>query len=249
MGKKLGFSFSWKRASGLSALKSRASRRIGIPLTRAGRQRKVGKLMGCAVVIGAWLIAGAGSMFLAATRSEADDRKPAQMDGYGLVKWGATKHDVRMAYPRGGMTTGTVFVVPSTDVAGKPAALSFGFANDSLRSVSVFFTEKYANPNTYIEAFAEVERLLTLKYGPVKVSKELWTNDRSVYRNIPSQMGFAVAAGDVSMVRTWEIDATRISLACLGERLTPQVAIHYESLRPVETPRDEAADQANLKGL
>jgi hypothetical protein len=38
--------FSWKRAIGLSAAKARLSRRIGIPLTRSGRQRKLGKLVG-----------------------------------------------------------------------------------------------------------------------------------------------------------------------------------------------------------
>lgn len=34
--------FSWKRFIGISAVKSRISRRIGIPLTRSGRQRKLG---------------------------------------------------------------------------------------------------------------------------------------------------------------------------------------------------------------
>ena len=43
MGRKHGFSFSWKRAMGISAAKGRLSRRIGIPLTRSGRQRKFGK--------------------------------------------------------------------------------------------------------------------------------------------------------------------------------------------------------------
>jgi hypothetical protein len=37
-----GFSFSWRRALGLSAAKARLSRRIGIPLTRSGRERKLG---------------------------------------------------------------------------------------------------------------------------------------------------------------------------------------------------------------
>ena len=44
--------FSWKRAVGLSAAKARLSRRIGIPLTRSGRQRKLGRLVsggGCLV--------------------------------------------------------------------------------------------------------------------------------------------------------------------------------------------------------
>ncbi|HRS71422.1 MAG TPA: hypothetical protein P5175_06180 [Anaerohalosphaeraceae bacterium] len=49
MGRKFGFSFSWKRALGISGAKSRISRKIGIPLTRSGRQRKVGRAAGCFV--------------------------------------------------------------------------------------------------------------------------------------------------------------------------------------------------------
>jgi len=42
--------FSWKRLLGISAAKARISRRIGIPLTRSGRQRKFGASMGCLTV-------------------------------------------------------------------------------------------------------------------------------------------------------------------------------------------------------
>ena len=34
--------FSWRRFLGISAYKARISREIGIPLTRTGRQRKLG---------------------------------------------------------------------------------------------------------------------------------------------------------------------------------------------------------------
>ncbi|AWH48621.1 hypothetical protein C1925_05395 [Stenotrophomonas sp. SAU14A_NAIMI4_5] len=50
--------FSWKRASGLSAAKSKLSRQIGIPLTRSGRQRKMGRALGCCVPA-AFLFTGA----------------------------------------------------------------------------------------------------------------------------------------------------------------------------------------------
>lgn len=40
-----GFSWSWKRAIGLSAAQSRVSREIGVPLSRAGRERKVGRIV------------------------------------------------------------------------------------------------------------------------------------------------------------------------------------------------------------
>jgi len=51
MGGKFGFSFSLNRALGISAAKGKLSRAIGIPLTRSGRQRKLGKAMGCGCLI------------------------------------------------------------------------------------------------------------------------------------------------------------------------------------------------------
>lgn len=47
--RKYGFSFSWKRAIGISAAKGRISRKTGIPLSRSGRQRKIGRMMGCCI--------------------------------------------------------------------------------------------------------------------------------------------------------------------------------------------------------
>ena len=47
--------FSWKRFVGISAAKSRISRTIGIPLTKSGRQQKIGRMItggGCLVIMG-----------------------------------------------------------------------------------------------------------------------------------------------------------------------------------------------------
>lgn len=51
MGRKFSFSWSWKRVTGLSSFRGKVSRRMGIPLTRSGRQRKVGRAAGCCVVL------------------------------------------------------------------------------------------------------------------------------------------------------------------------------------------------------
>ncbi|HMN04163.1 MAG TPA: hypothetical protein PKD45_00410 [Flavobacteriales bacterium] len=41
--------FSWKRLVGISRMKADISRKIGIPLTRSGRERKIGRMVtkGC----------------------------------------------------------------------------------------------------------------------------------------------------------------------------------------------------------
>ena len=46
--------FSWKRALGITRIKSNISRSTGIPLTKSGRQRKIGKMVtggGCLVIM------------------------------------------------------------------------------------------------------------------------------------------------------------------------------------------------------
>ena len=53
--------FSWKRATGVSAAKSKISKKIGVPLTKSGRQQKLGKtLSGCCIPL---------CLFIAATIS------------------------------------------------------------------------------------------------------------------------------------------------------------------------------------
>lgn len=46
-----GVSFSAKRALGISQAQSKLSRKIGIPLSKSGRQQKLGSAMGCSVMI------------------------------------------------------------------------------------------------------------------------------------------------------------------------------------------------------
>lgn len=43
--KKYGFSFSWKRALGITAAKQNFARKTGIPTSKSGVERKMGKLI------------------------------------------------------------------------------------------------------------------------------------------------------------------------------------------------------------
>ena len=43
MGKKYGVSFSWKRLLGISGLKGKVAKKTGIPLTKSGIERKIGR--------------------------------------------------------------------------------------------------------------------------------------------------------------------------------------------------------------
>jgi len=45
MTKKYGFSFSWKRATGITSVKQKFAKQTGIPTTKSGLHRKIGSLM------------------------------------------------------------------------------------------------------------------------------------------------------------------------------------------------------------
>jgi hypothetical protein len=44
MSRKFGFSFSWKRLLGISGMKNRVARTSGVPTTKGGLERKLGRL-------------------------------------------------------------------------------------------------------------------------------------------------------------------------------------------------------------
>ena len=46
-----GLSFSWKRALGITSAKRKIAKATGIPTTKAGRQRKVGNLLGIKIFL------------------------------------------------------------------------------------------------------------------------------------------------------------------------------------------------------
>ena len=53
-----GVSFSWKRALGVTKAKQKIARKTGIPTTKAGRQRKIGRILtggGCILYVVAGL--------------------------------------------------------------------------------------------------------------------------------------------------------------------------------------------------
>jgi len=45
MAKNFGFSFSWKRALGITSMKNNIARQTGIPTTKGGLERKIGKML------------------------------------------------------------------------------------------------------------------------------------------------------------------------------------------------------------
>ena len=105
MGRKFGFSWSWKQASGLSSAKSRLSRRIGIPLSRSSRQRAVDRGLGCCARLAGMIAIGAAiliAVFVSIAGCRREPATPATPEVYVLTQWASVKtHDSIRGYPPG----------------------------------------------------------------------------------------------------------------------------------------------------
>ncbi len=68
--------FSWKRLTGISAAKSRISRATGIPWTKSGRERKIGRMVtgGSCLLTFATVVVVAGAIVMR-LRSSGKDRR------------------------------------------------------------------------------------------------------------------------------------------------------------------------------
>ena len=64
--RKFGFSWSARRAVGISGAKGRMSRKLGIPLSRSGRQRMIGRKVGCCIPLLTFIGGAAGLAALVA---------------------------------------------------------------------------------------------------------------------------------------------------------------------------------------
>jgi hypothetical protein len=120
MGRKFGFSFSWKRALGLSAAKGKLSRAIGIPLTKSGRQRKAGRLLGD--LVGSALIAGTKSALKSESSTQRIRSNPIPAPA-GPVHFQDYRLLIRAICPNDTVESVLQTVPDLTWVPGKPANL------------------------------------------------------------------------------------------------------------------------------
>ena len=89
------------------------------------------------------------------------------------------------------------------------------------------FIEKHIDKNRYIDDYDALKKLLQKKYGMPKRDVSVWKN--SIYKDNPSDWGFAVSRGDLTYQTKWETPRTLISLNLQGKDYKIHLTIDYKS--------------------
>ncbi len=128
------------------------------------------------------------------------------------------------------------------EVAGLDAAVLFQFNSDQLISGSYIIKEVHTNENAYIDDYNQLKEALISKYGEPTVDQIVWKDE--LYKDDPSEYGFAVSLGDLIYATSWPTQTGEIGLVLSGDNFEISLTVLYRS--------DEAIDlskQANTTGL
>ncbi len=160
--------FSWKRAVGITRAKQRVSRATGIPWTKSGRQRKVGKLLTggcvvlpgivlllCALVFGIFFLVGCGgpseSLDLIVTTSSAPATSEAPPNSVTTTEAPSTTTIVEVSTTVGAIAT-TTTTEPATTTTAK------------LTTTSLAAVAADDDPTVYITKTGEKYHRATCRY-------------------------------------------------------------------------------------
>jgi len=145
------------------------------------------------------------------------------------VKWGMSLEEVISieGEPDDSGDTGLLYL--DVDVAGFNPSLLYEFNDEGkLYTGCYFFNHPHTNKNDYIYEYNTLFKKLTSIYGDAIEDREVWKND--LFRDDPSEWGFAVSAGHLAKLARWETDTTRITLILTGDNFDISFALIYESL-------------------
>ncbi len=167
----------------------------------------------------------------AATAAETSVTPPAPGDGYGALRWGASRGDVRKRVA-GVRTAGDRLVVPQRTLE-RPAQVEYAFAADRLAAVSIVFTDTFPDASGSILEYERIHDALDAAWKTSGDVRSDWTDDE--LRDDAKDRGAAVAAGHLALRTLWDGRATKVTLACAAEDSGVTVRLSYVS-KPAPAP-------------
>jgi len=122
-------------------------------------------------------------------------------------------------------------------VGGLETLIGYYFVNNKLWKAAYIFSETHSNRNLFIEDYGIIKNILIEKYGEPINDNINWSND--LYSDDPSQFGFAVSLGYLSLNCGWQIGDTIIQMVLDGDNYKISHILSYTN----ETLKNLAAQE------
>ena len=169
----------------------------------------------------------------------------ALSDDFRKSEWGDSRSVVRQVAGEPAQTTDD-YLAYEVSISGLDGYLLYQFVVDKLSSAGYMFTESHSNKNSYISDYSTIQELMIKKYGKPISDESIWLND--LYRDDPSQYGFAVSLGHYAKQAIWETERTKIIHTLRGDNYEISHGLNYSS-KDLESLSEEAKDKEAMDQL
>jgi hypothetical protein len=129
-----------------------------------------------------------------------------------------------------------------TSISGLQALAVYHFVNDKFSRANYSVTEPHSNRNAHIDDYRKLAGLLEQKYGAPAQDETVWRND--LYRDDPSGWGTAIAAGHMTMYKSWEADTASVIILLNGDNFDMNLLIEYSNNDLAEEERQQTQQNA-----
>jgi hypothetical protein len=111
------------------------------------------------------------------------------------------------------------------NIAGLDCFIVYYFAKNKLSRARYLIAEQHSNKNLFISDFKNIKEQIMKKYGKPKKDEVIWIDD--LYKDDPSEYGFAISKGDLRYMVEWDLQDTEVECVLFGDNYKISFWIEY----------------------
>jgi len=162
------------------------------------------------------------------------------------TEWGMSIQEVKNIENQEPVYENKEMIVYEDSIIQLPVELIYIFVDNKLVRTKYIFIQKHTNENDFISDYRSLNNALTNKYGKPDGEDHFWSDD--LYKDTPSDWGFAVSLGHHSYFTEWDTKDTEILSALHGDNYEINMVVEYYSkeLKDLDKEKTNQDTQSKL---
>ena len=159
----------------------------------------------------------------------SDNKKTSSNDNthFRNAKWGMSMREVKITEESEPVYENSEIIVYEDYLIQLPVEAVYFFVDNKLTRAKYMFNQKHTNENDFISDYKSLNNALRNKYGKPDEEDHFWSDD--LYKDTPSDWGFAVSLGHHSYFTEWDTKDTEILSALHGDNYEINMVVEYYS--------------------
>jgi len=184
------------------------------------------------------------------------EKTTQEKEGYNFKQtvWGMTKQSVKNTEDKDPVQEKEDLLVYRDTILGLDVIAFYHFVENKLVRSGYGLMEEHSNENLYINDYEDLKKALIEKYGE---PSDKWINGKDynevfwfddLYKDDPSNWGFAISVGDLAYQLIWLTEETEIYLRLKGDNYKIHLSIAYIS-RELSILEEKKEKEEKLKNF